>query len=103
MDAVVLDAICARLQQQLYIKNSQIMTKDRPIKRMHFIVRGRMQIEGKDGVGPELSNGDYCGEELLIWYLEKMALKPRNVPFPFLPSGPTSFLILFQYVWSSTK
>jgi hypothetical protein len=96
MDPVVLDAICARLQQQLYIKNSKIMTKDSPIKRMNFIVRGRMLSEGEDGVGQELSDGDYCGEELLIWYLEKMALKPRNVPFLFLPCGPASFLILFS-------
>ncbi|CAK9874900.1 unnamed protein product [Sphagnum jensenii] len=78
MDAVVLDAICARLQEQLYIKNSKIMTKDSPIKRMHFIVRGRMRSEGEDGMRQELSDGDYCGEELLFWYLEKMALKPRG-------------------------
>ncbi len=96
MDAVVLDAICARLQEQLYIKNSKIMTKDSPIKRMHFIVRGRMRSEGEDGMRQELSDGDYCGEELLFWYLEKMALKPCNVPFPFLPCGPAIFLILFS-------
>ncbi len=96
MDAVVLDAICARLQQQLYIKDSKIMTKDSPIKRMHFIVRGKMLSKGEDGVGQVLSDGHYCGEELLMWYLEKMALNPRNVPFPFLPCGPASFLIIFS-------
>jgi len=74
MDAVVLDAICARLQQQFYIKDSKIMTKDSPIKRMQFIVRGNLQSKGKDGVVQELSDGGYCGEELLIWYLEKMAV-----------------------------
>ncbi|KAH9565448.1 hypothetical protein CY35_04G079200 [Sphagnum magellanicum] len=78
MDAVVLDAICARLQQQLYIKDSKIMTKDSPIKRMHFIVRGKMLSKGEDGVGQVLSDGHYCGEELLMWYLEKMALNPRG-------------------------
>jgi hypothetical protein len=96
MPAVVLDVICERLQQQLYIKGSKIMTKDSPIKRMYFIVRGTMRSEGKDGAGQDLTDGDYCGGELLIWYLEKMALKPRNVPFPFLPCGPASFLILFS-------
>jgi hypothetical protein len=96
MPAVVLDDICAHLQQQLYIKNSKIMTKDSPIKRMHFIVRGRMESEGGDGMCKKLFDGDYCGEELLKWYLEKMVLKPCNVPFPFLPCGPASFLILFS-------
>ncbi|CAM6041502.1 unnamed protein product [Sphagnum compactum] len=78
MDTVVLDAICARLEQRLYIAGSTVMTKDSPIKRMLFIVHGKMLSVGPNGDEQELSTGSYCGEELLVSYLAKLGLKPRG-------------------------
>jgi cyclic nucleotide gated channel len=77
MDTVVLDAICARLEQRLYIAGSTVMSKDSPIKRMLFIVHGKMSSVGPNGDKQELSTGSYCGEELLVSYLAKLGLKPR--------------------------
>lgn len=77
MDTVVLDAICAHLEQRLYIADSTVMTKDSPIKRMLFIVHGKMLSVGPNGDKQELSTGSYCGEELLFSYLTKLGLKPR--------------------------
>ncbi len=77
MDTVVLDAICACLEQRLYIAGSTVMTKDSPIKRMLFIVHGKMLSVGPNGDKQELSTGSYCGEELLVSYLAKLGLKPR--------------------------
>jgi cyclic nucleotide gated channel len=78
MDTVVLDAICACLEQRLYIAGSTVMTKDSPIKRMLFIVHGKMLSVGPNGDKQELSTGSYCGEELLVSYLAKLGLKPRG-------------------------
>ncbi|CAM6044249.1 unnamed protein product, partial [Sphagnum compactum] len=78
MDTVVLDAICARLEQRLYIADSTVMTKDSPIKRMLFIVHGKMLSVGPNGDKQELSSGSYCGEELLVSCLAKLGLKSRG-------------------------
>ena len=37
---------------------------------MIFIVRGKLESIGENGIGVSLSEGDACGEELLTWYLE---------------------------------
>nr|AFK43591.1 unknown [Lotus japonicus] len=37
---------------------------------MVFVVRGKLESIGEDGIGVPLSEGDACGEELLTWYLE---------------------------------
>jgi cyclic nucleotide gated channel len=38
---------------------------------MVFIVRGKLESIGEDGIPVPLSEGDACGEELLRWYLEQ--------------------------------
>ncbi|XP_052722677.1 probable cyclic nucleotide-gated ion channel 20, chloroplastic isoform X3 [Vigna angularis] len=70
MDEPILDAVCERLRQKTYIKGSLILTQGCLIEKMIFIVRGKLESIGEDGVGVPLSEGDACGEELLTWYLE---------------------------------
>ncbi|KAL5082277.1 hypothetical protein RYX36_010698 [Vicia faba] len=38
---------------------------------MLFIVRGKLESIGEDGIPVPLTEGDACGEELLRQYLEK--------------------------------
>ncbi|XP_061347961.1 probable cyclic nucleotide-gated ion channel 20, chloroplastic [Gastrolobium bilobum] len=70
MDEPILDAICERLRQKTYIKGSRILSQGGLIEKMVFIVRGKLESIGEDGIGLPLSEGDACGEELLTWYLE---------------------------------
>lgn len=70
MDEPILDAICERLRQKTYIKDSKILYFGDLIGKMVFIVRGKMESTGEDGNGVPLSEGDVCGEELLTWCLE---------------------------------
>ncbi|XP_068663133.1 probable cyclic nucleotide-gated ion channel 20, chloroplastic [Aristolochia californica] len=71
MDEPILDAICQRLRQKLYIGGSKILYRGGPIDKMVFIVRGKMESIGADGHVVPLSEGDVCGEELLTWCLEQ--------------------------------
>lgn len=73
MDDPILDAVCEKLRQKTYIKGSKILNRDGLIEKMIFIVRGKMQSVGEDGV-TDLSEGDVCGEELLAWCLENCSL-----------------------------
>ncbi|XP_027924312.1 probable cyclic nucleotide-gated ion channel 20, chloroplastic isoform X1 [Vigna unguiculata] len=70
MDEPVLDAICARLRQATYIKGSRILSQGSVVEKMVFVVRGKLESIGEDGIRIPLSEGDVCGEELLTWYLE---------------------------------
>jgi cyclic nucleotide gated channel len=70
MDEPVLDAICERLRQKIYIKGSKILYQGGLIDKMVFIVRGKTESMGEDGNVVTLSEGDVCGEELLSWCLE---------------------------------
>ncbi|XP_047315902.1 probable cyclic nucleotide-gated ion channel 20, chloroplastic isoform X2 [Impatiens glandulifera] len=70
MDEPVLDAICERLRQRTYIKESKILYSGGLIDKMVFIVRGKMESYQGDGIKSSLSEGSVCGEELLSWCLE---------------------------------
>ncbi|KAH7529429.1 hypothetical protein FEM48_Zijuj05G0183100 [Ziziphus jujuba var. spinosa] len=70
MDEHILDAICERLRQKTYIGGSKILYRGCLIEEMVFIVRGKMESIGEDGIVVPLSEGDVCGEELLTWCLE---------------------------------
>lgn len=70
MDEPILDAICERLRQKTYIKGSNILYHGGLVDKMVFIVRGRLESIGDDGIRVPLVEGDVCGEELLTWCLE---------------------------------
>jgi len=70
MDEPFLDSICERLRQKTYIKGSIILSQGSLVEKMIFIVRGKLESIGENGIGVSLSEGDACGEELLTWYLE---------------------------------
>eukprot|EP00250_Pteridium_aquilinum_P005153 c15291_g1_i1 orf=200-2506(+) len=69
MEEQVLDEICQRLRQSLYINGSVIMRKNHPIEKMHFFIKGNVQRTMEDGKLKPLQSG-FCGEELLTWCLE---------------------------------
>ena len=73
MEQQVLDAICERLRQNLYIQGSIILTKNCVIEKMHFFIKGDVEVE-ENGVFQQLLHG-FCGEELLIWCLENESRK----------------------------
>ncbi|KAJ9542674.1 hypothetical protein OSB04_029180 [Centaurea solstitialis] len=70
MDEPILDAICERLRQKTYIEGCKTLYEGGLVTKMVFIVRGKMQSNGKDGNTITLSEGDVCGEELLRCCLE---------------------------------
>ncbi|XP_019431384.1 PREDICTED: probable cyclic nucleotide-gated ion channel 20, chloroplastic [Lupinus angustifolius] len=70
MDEPILDAICERLRQKTYIKGSRVLCRGGLVEKMVFVVRGKLESMGEDGIGVPLSEWDACGEELLTWYLE---------------------------------
>ncbi|KAK2664629.1 hypothetical protein Ddye_003203 [Dipteronia dyeriana] len=70
MDEPILDAICERLRQKTYIAGGKVLYLGGLIEKMVFIVRGKMESIGEDGIIVPLSEGDVCGEELLTWCLE---------------------------------
>ncbi|XP_010435423.1 PREDICTED: probable cyclic nucleotide-gated ion channel 20, chloroplastic isoform X2 [Camelina sativa] len=66
LDESIIDAIHERLKLRTYIKDSKVLRKKGPVKKMVFIVRGEMQsINEEDRSVLTLSEGDVCGEELL--------------------------------------
>ena len=70
MEEPILDVICERLRQKTYIKGSKVLYHAGLIEKMVFVVRGKMESIGEDGIRFPLSEGDACGEELLILCLE---------------------------------
>ncbi|XP_062158144.1 probable cyclic nucleotide-gated ion channel 20, chloroplastic [Alnus glutinosa] len=93
MDEPVLDAICERLRQKIYIKGSKILYQGGLIDKMVFIVRGKAESMGEDGNVVTLSEGDVCGEELLSWCLEHSSVnkdeRKRRIPGQRLLSSRT--------------
>lgn len=79
MDEPIIEAICERLRQKLYIRGSDILYRGGPVEKMVFIVRGKVESIGVDGNSAPLSEGDVCGEELLTWYLEHSSVHKGNV------------------------
>ncbi|KAJ1379564.1 RmlC-like jelly roll fold [Sesbania bispinosa] len=76
MDDQVIDAICERLKLKIFIEESKILYPGGPIDKMIFIIRGKVEsIEDKTTIC--LSEGDFCGEELLTWCLEHYSVN-RN-------------------------
>jgi cyclic nucleotide gated channel len=70
MDEPILDAICERLRQKIYIKGSKILYDGGLVEKVVFVVRGKLESIGEDGIRVPLSEGNVCGEELLTWCLE---------------------------------
>ncbi|XP_058779441.1 probable cyclic nucleotide-gated ion channel 20, chloroplastic [Vicia villosa] len=70
MDEPILDAICERLRQKIYIKGSKVLYDGGLVEKVVFIVRGKLESIGEDGIRVPLSEGNVCGEELLTWCLE---------------------------------
>ncbi|MCO5564634.1 hypothetical protein L7F22_018300 [Adiantum nelumboides] len=75
MEDQVLDAICQRLRQSLYIHGSVVLRKNYPIEKMHFFIKGNLQRKDENGTVEPLQNG-FCGEELLTWCLESETENP---------------------------
>ncbi|KAK3415030.1 hypothetical protein EUGRSUZ_H00603 [Eucalyptus grandis] len=73
MEDHIIDAICERLRQKIYIKGSKILHPGARVEKMIFIVRGKIESRGEDGV-TSLCEGDFCGEELLAWCLESSSV-----------------------------
>ncbi|XP_061369863.1 probable cyclic nucleotide-gated ion channel 20, chloroplastic isoform X2 [Gastrolobium bilobum] len=84
MDQPILDAICERLKQKTYIKGSRILCQGCLVQKMVFIVRGKLESVGEDGIRVPLAEGDVCGEELLTWYLEYSSISTdgRKIRLP---------------------
>ncbi|KAJ4828109.1 putative cyclic nucleotide-gated ion channel 20, chloroplastic, partial [Turnera subulata] len=84
MDEHVLDSICERLKQNIYIKGSEILYHGGLVDKMTFIVRGKMESIGADGTVVPLSEGNVCGEELLTWCLEHSSVSKdaKKIKFP---------------------
>ncbi|XP_075662183.1 putative cyclic nucleotide-gated ion channel 20, chloroplastic isoform X2 [Castanea sativa] len=84
MDEPILDAICERLRQKIYIKGSRILYHGGLVEKMVFIVRGKAESKGEDGIVVPLSEGDVCGEELLTWCLEHSSISKdgRKIRIP---------------------
>ncbi|XP_024642324.2 probable cyclic nucleotide-gated ion channel 20, chloroplastic [Medicago truncatula] len=57
---------------------------------MGFIVRGKLESIGKDGIPVLLSEGDAFGEELLIWYLERSSESKEGKEVKIQGHGLTS-------------
>ncbi|CAL9102463.1 unnamed protein product [Musa textilis] len=84
MDEPILDAVCEKLRQKVYIGGSAILYEGGPVEKMVFIVRGKLESIGADGNVAPLSEGDVCGEELLTWYLEHSSINKEGgkIRFP---------------------
>ena len=89
MDWPILDAICDKLRQNLYISGSDILYQGGPVDKMVFIVRGKLESISADGSRAPLHDGDVCGEELLTWYLEHSS---ANKGLQFLACMPIVIL-----------
>lgn len=97
----ILDAIYERLKQQTYIKDSEVLYQGGIIDKMVFIVRGKMESIGEDGIVVPLSEGDVCGEELLTWCLEHSS-ENRGQFSPLLYlifTSSTKYVVCFQ-IWT---
>jgi len=78
MEDIVLDAICERVSQRFYIKDSIISRTNYPVGRMLFILRGKLESIGDDGFRAIINQGEFCGEELLTWCIENAAMQSNS-------------------------
>ncbi|XP_042501859.1 probable cyclic nucleotide-gated ion channel 20, chloroplastic isoform X2 [Macadamia integrifolia] len=80
----VLDVICERIRQSIYIQGSRILNVGEPVENMIFIVRGKLESIGEDSTVFPLSEGDVFGEELLTWCLEHSSMNKdgRRISIP---------------------
>lgn len=78
MDEPLLDAIYEKLIPKIFIGGSHIVYKGGPLEKMLFIVRGKLESIGEDGIPAPLSEGDVCGEELLSWCLEHFSISKHG-------------------------
>ncbi|KAF5187296.1 Cyclic nucleotide-gated ion channel [Thalictrum thalictroides] len=79
MEEPILDAVCERLRQKLYIKGNKILYKGGVVDKMIFIVRGKMvSVYTDENDAPlseaHLSEGDICGEELITWCFDRSSV-----------------------------
>ncbi|KAL9324370.1 hypothetical protein ACSQ67_009227 [Phaseolus vulgaris] len=93
LDEHILDAICERLRQKTYIKGSKILYDGGLVEKMVFVVRGKLESVGEDGISAPLYEGSVCGEELLTWCLEhafaSKGCRKESIPRPKLVSNRT--------------
>ncbi|CAM8946121.1 unnamed protein product [Rhodiola kirilowii] len=85
MDEYVLDFINERFKKKTYTKGSQILLPGGPIKKMTFIMSGKMKIIEEDRYEAELTEGDVCGKELLLWCLEDSLRNQGMYYYSLLP------------------
>ncbi|CAI8593376.1 unnamed protein product [Vicia faba] len=89
-DEPILDAIRERLVQTTYIKGSKILSQGCLVQKMLFIVRGKLESIGEDGIPVPLTEGDACGEELLRQYLEQSSESKEGKKVKLQGQGLTS-------------
>ncbi|XP_024641834.1 probable cyclic nucleotide-gated ion channel 20, chloroplastic isoform X1 [Medicago truncatula] len=70
-DAPILDVIRERLIRAMYMRGDKILSQGDLVHKMMFVVRGKLESIRADGIQVSLSEGDVCGEELLIRFLEQ--------------------------------
>ncbi|XP_042384145.1 cyclic nucleotide-gated ion channel 1-like isoform X1 [Zingiber officinale] len=76
MDDQLMDALCDCLKPVLYTEGSCIIREGDPVDEMLFIMRGKLLSVttngGRTGFfnSDYLTEGDFCGEELLTWALD---------------------------------
>ncbi|KAH7850429.1 hypothetical protein Vadar_032749 [Vaccinium darrowii] len=76
LDEQWLDALCGRLEQVLYTKDSYIVREGDPVDEMLFVMCGNLLTVTTNGYRTGffnmdyLKDGDFCGEELLAWALD---------------------------------
>lgn len=79
MSNIVQDAICERLKSRQYIDGTEVIREGTPVSRMFFVLRGALESiatnKGRTGFYERviLQKGDFFGEELLIYFIEKYA------------------------------
>uniref|UniRef100_A0ACD5YX60 Uncharacterized protein n=1 Tax=Avena sativa TaxID=4498 RepID=A0ACD5YX60_AVESA len=103
MDWPILDAICDKLRQKLYISGSDILYQGGPVDKMVFIVRGKLESISADGIRAPLHDGDVCGEELLTWYLEHSSANKAASNRYESPCWRTIAAALIQVAWKYRK
>ncbi|GAA0147975.1 ligand-gated ion channel [Lithospermum erythrorhizon] len=75
LDDLILDNICDRVKPLLFCKEEKIVREGDPVKRMVFIVHGRLKSSQKLSKGMVattiLEPGCFLGDELLSWCLRR--------------------------------
>ncbi|KAM3208570.1 hypothetical protein ACQJBY_063315 [Aegilops geniculata] len=72
-DSGLCEAVCDKLKHKLYVRGSDILSRNQFVEKIIFVVRGRVESINVDGSKSPLHEGAVCGEELLTWWLEQQA------------------------------